>query len=108
MKTDRISASEANRRKAVALAEIRELEAAELRGKLIRVDMVRETWASIATMTRTAVEHLPDRIMARMGAYDLMETQQIYLLMREECRALLIELAEQGRNAVPGSDRNHH
>jgi len=59
-----ISKAEADRRKAVALAELRELELRQRRGELLEVAEVRRQWAAGLAFLRDRILSLPDRLGA--------------------------------------------
>jgi hypothetical protein len=64
-RTDRaakVSATEANRRKEVALAELRELELKHKRGELLQAAAVRSVWAEQLTRIRDRFLAMPDRL----------------------------------------------
>lgn len=86
-RTSRVSANEARRRKEVALAELRELELAQRKGKLIDADQVASHWAAAGGKIRDAVLRIPDKCAAAViAATDATEARGILLA---ECEAIL-------------------
>ena len=59
-----ISKAEADRRKAVALAELRELELRQRRGELLEAAEVQKQWAAGLAALRDRLLSLPDRLGA--------------------------------------------
>jgi len=87
----KISADEARRRKEVALAELRELEAAERKGLLLRRDDVERTWAETAAMLRDAVLRIPDMAAPQLvGVRDGAEARAV---LSDICDAVLRTLS---------------
>jgi hypothetical protein len=64
----KISQNEARRRKEVALATIREMEAAEKAGRLIPADQVEAAWAEIRNKIKGAVLRIPVNCAAKVAA----------------------------------------
>jgi len=64
----KVSANEARRRKELALAEIREMEAAEKAGRMIAVDQVNAAWADIRAKIKGAVLRIPVNCAAKVAA----------------------------------------
>jgi hypothetical protein len=60
----KVSKTEADRRKAVALAELRELEVRQRRGELLNAAEVQKQWASGLASLRDRLLSLPDRLGA--------------------------------------------
>jgi hypothetical protein len=60
----KISKGEADRRKAVALAELRELELRQKRGELLEAAEVQKQWAAGLAAIRDRLLALPDRLGA--------------------------------------------
>ena len=60
----KVTKTEADRRKAVALAELRELELRQRRGELLEVAEVRRQWAAGLASLRDRLLSLPDRLGA--------------------------------------------
>jgi len=59
-----ISKAEADRRKAIALAELRELELRQRRGELLEAADVQKQWAAGLAALRDRLLSLPDRLGA--------------------------------------------
>jgi hypothetical protein len=64
-KRAKISATEAERRRKVAMAEIREIERDQKRGALLPAAEVRKVWAERLAALKDRVLMLPDRLAAR-------------------------------------------
>jgi hypothetical protein len=64
MATPKVSKAEADRRKAVALAELRELEVRRRRGELLEAAEVQKQWAAGLAALRDRLLSLPDRLGA--------------------------------------------
>ncbi len=65
---DFVSFAEARRLKEAALAELRQLEVAERRGKLVNADIVRAEVFKLARVERDALQNLPARIAPLIAA----------------------------------------
>lgn len=63
----KVSATEARRRKEVALARLREMEVAQKAGLLLPASDVRATWAEQLGALKDRVLILPDRLAARLA-----------------------------------------
>lgn len=63
----KISTNEARRRKEVALAHLREMEAAQRAGMLLVASEVRKTWAEGFSALKDRILILPDRLAARLA-----------------------------------------
>jgi hypothetical protein len=84
------SAAEARRRKQVALARLREMEADEKAGKLVAAERVKDAWVKILSALKTAVLRMPDKLAPQLAAVsDAHETGAVLLA---ECEAVLQEL----------------
>lgn len=59
-----VSKAEADRRKAVALAELRELEVRQRRGELLEAAAVQREWSARLASLRDRLLALPDRVAA--------------------------------------------
>jgi hypothetical protein len=89
----KVSANEARRRKEVALARLREMEADEKAGKLIRAELVKDTWTKILAAVKAGVLRLPDKLAPQMAAVsDAPEARKI---LKGECEAILKGLHEE-------------
>jgi hypothetical protein len=83
----RVSQTEARRRKEVALAELRELELAQKKGKLIDADQVTAKWAAAGGKIRDAVLRIPDKCAPAVAVTsDAAEARGILLA---ECEGIL-------------------
>ncbi len=83
----KVSANEARRRKEVALARLREMEADEKAGKLIATDRVKDAWVKILSAVKTAVLRMPDKLAPQMATIsDACEARAALLA---ECEAVL-------------------
>ena len=89
---EKVSKQEADRRKAVALAEHRELQVRRLRGELLEREAVKRAWAEKLAVLRDRFLALPDRAAA-MGAHRDERTLR-ELLAREIEEALRAAVAE--------------
>lgn len=86
-KVARVSATEARRRKEVALARLREMEVAEKAGQLWPAEQVRSLWVQVAGKIRDAVLRIPDKCApAVTAAADAREGRAI---LAAECEAIL-------------------
>ena len=81
----KISATEARRRKELALAEIREMERDKLRGALLPAAEVRKVWADRLAALKDRVLMLPDRLAARLANRPEAEVRAILRDELEEC-----------------------
>jgi hypothetical protein len=89
----KVSQNEARRRKEVALARLREMEADEKAGKLISADQVKDTWAKILGAVKTAVLRMPDKLAPQLAAVSDVREARAALLV--ECEAVLKGLHDQ-------------
>jgi len=64
LRISKITKDEADRRKAVALAELRELEVRQKRGELLDAAEVQKQWAAGLAALRDRLLSLPDRLGA--------------------------------------------
>jgi phage terminase Nu1 subunit (DNA packaging protein) len=76
-----VSASEARRRKEVALAELREMERDKRRGDLIERAEVRQTWLKVAVQFRDALMRIPTKCAPSVAAAagDAREVERVLL-----------------------------
>jgi hypothetical protein len=88
----RVSESEARRRKEVALATIRELEAAERAGSVIPVDQVEAAWSDVRVRIKTAVLRLPEKCAPKLVG--LADAREARLILHAECEAILRNLSD--------------
>lgn len=80
------SMEQARRRKEIALADLREMEARKRRGELIEVESARKQWASGLAAIRDRILALPDRLGARLAQRDEMSVRTI---LRDELETTL-------------------
>lgn len=90
-KAAKISANEAQRRKEVALAEIREMERDLRRGTLVEVAEVEAAWTSMLAMIRDGLLGLPAKIAAKLAATN--NEREVARLLKAEIRAQLSKVA---------------
>ena len=80
----------ARRRKETALADLREIEAATLRGERLRREDVERAWVASCRQVRAGVLAATSRIRSRL----LHLTAHDAVVIDEELRAALVALAE--------------
>jgi len=85
----KITTNEARRRKEVALARLREMEAAQREGLLLVASEVRQTWAEGFSALKDRILILPDRLAARLANRP-----------EAEVRAILRDELEQALRAI--------
>ena len=73
----KISKAEADRRKAVALAELRELELRQRRGELLEATEVQKQWAAGLASLRDRLLSLPDRLGAVLAGRGEVEVRTV-------------------------------
>jgi len=81
----KVSTTEARRRKEVALARLREMEAAQRAGVLLFAADVRKVWAERLGALKDRVLILPDRLAARLANRPEAEVRAILRDELEEC-----------------------
>ena len=86
--------SEARARKETALAELREMQAAKLRGELIPADVVQTEWQHIAAIVRQRLLAIPAKCAGQAAHRPAAEVQGV---LKAEIRAALAELAQTPR-----------
>jgi hypothetical protein len=91
-KRHKISSAEARRRKEVALARIREMEADRLAGKLIDRSTVESTWFAKARQLRDGILMIPDRISGLL--LNQSEQPKIHAILTKELTKALSDLAD--------------
>jgi hypothetical protein len=91
----RISQNEARRRKEVALAKLRELEAREKEGKLISREHALQVWSEALGRIRDRCLAVPDRMAPQLVA--IIEVTEIRNKLRHEMEDLLTGLS---KNAI--------
>jgi len=79
-----ISKAEADRRKAVALAELRELELRQRRGELLEAAEVQKQWAAGLAALRDRLLSLPDRLGAVLAGRGEVEVRAMLRNALEE------------------------
>ncbi|MEJ5367763.1 MAG: hypothetical protein WHT08_05550 [Bryobacteraceae bacterium] len=72
-----VSKAEADRRKAVALAELRELEVRQRRGELLEASAVEQRWAAGLASLRDRLLALPDRVAATVAGRSEVEARRL-------------------------------
>jgi hypothetical protein len=88
----KVSATEARRRKELALARLRELELAQKAGMLLPASEVRDRWVTILTAIKTAVLRLPDKLAPQTVA--AADVREAHTILAAECEAILRELSD--------------
>jgi hypothetical protein len=63
----KVSQNEARRRKEVALARLREMEADERAAKLIRADLGADNWVKIVAAIKAVLLRMPDNHARQLG-----------------------------------------
>ena len=91
-KAAKVSQNEARRRKELALAEIREMEAAEKAGRLIAADQVEAAWADIRAKIKRAVLRIPVNCAAKVAAVS--DAREARGVLMAECEVILKELSD--------------
>ena len=81
----------AQRRKEIALADLREMEVKQKRGELIESDEVSLRWATICTTIRDGMLSLPSKLSDRLAA--MTNEREIHSLLRIEIRAELTRIS---------------
>jgi hypothetical protein len=81
----KISATEAERRRKVAMAQIREMERDQKRGALIPAAEVRKVWADRLGALKDRVLMLPDRLAARLANRPETEVRAVLRDELEDC-----------------------
>ncbi|HLJ13437.1 MAG TPA: hypothetical protein VKV15_03000 [Bryobacteraceae bacterium] len=84
-KQAKISATEAERRRKVAMAQIREMEADQRRGALLPASEIRKVWADRLGALKDRVLMLPDRLAARLANRTEIEVRAVLRDELEEC-----------------------
>ncbi len=93
----KISATEARRRKEVALARLRELELAERAKLLLPSNEVRSVWVVVAGKLRDAVLGIPDKLAPAVAA--AADAREVRNILMQECEAILRTLHDDLLNA---------
>jgi hypothetical protein len=79
----------------MALAEIREMEAAEKAGRMIAVAEVDAAWSDIRTKIKGAVLRIPVNCAAKVAA--ISDPREVRAVLAAECEAILKELSHEIR-----------
>jgi hypothetical protein len=88
----KVSATEARRRKEVALARLREMEVDERAGKLIRAEAVRDAWVKILGAVKAGILRPPDKLAPQVAAAS--DAREARAILRAECEAIVKGLHE--------------
>lgn len=88
---------EARTRREIAEANLAEMREAELEGKLIRVDVIRASWAKRVASTRDALLQIPSRVAPTVAAQS--DIDQVARILEDELRQALAELSRDGASA---------
>lgn len=88
----KVSATEANRRKSVAIAGRRELELAQLQGKLLSRDAVVKAWSESYRAVRDRMLSIPDRTAAELAVCQ--SEPEVRLVLRREIEDALTSLSQ--------------
>lgn len=83
--------AKARARKEIALAEIREMEAAKVRGELIELAIVREDWINAINIAKSRFLALPSRLGPEVA--NLTDIRAIEEIILSEVHEILEELA---------------
>jgi hypothetical protein len=86
----KVSANEARRRKEVALARLREMEADEKAGKLIPAASVTDAWVKILGAVKAGVLRLPDKLAPQLAA--TADALEVRAILSSECEIILKDL----------------
>ncbi len=81
----KVSATEAERRRKVAMAHIREMERDQKRDALLPATEVRKEWAERLSALKDRVLMLPDRLAARLANRAETEVRSVLRDELEEC-----------------------
>jgi hypothetical protein len=79
-------------RKERALASLRELQLAEIEGRLLRADQVEQFWSAAIVKIRAAVLAVPSKCALKFA-----DPRQTETIIRAECEAALRSLAKHDR-----------
>ena len=93
----KISATEAERRRKCAMADIREMERDQKRGALLPAADVRKVWAERLGALKDRVLMLPDRLAARLANRPEVEVRGVLRDELEECLRGIHADAQTGR-----------
>ena len=93
----KISATEAERRRKCAMADIREMERDQKRGALLPAADVRKVWAERLGALKDRVLMLPDRLGARLANRPEVEVRGVLRDELEECLRGIHADAQTGR-----------
>lgn len=87
------------RRRAVAEADLKELELAVERGKVVATRDVERSVAKVATSLKQAILALPSRLATRL--YGVRDKNAIRTILDAEARELCVKLAAIGQESAP-------
>jgi phage terminase Nu1 subunit (DNA packaging protein) len=93
--------SAAQRRKESALADVREMEAAKMRGALIDASDVKRVWAGHVMVVRNRLLALPGKLAPAVAANS--DAAQCQELIRVEIYEALTELSHSGADTAPAA-----
>jgi hypothetical protein len=82
----------AQRRKEIALADLREIEVKQKRGELIPAAEVEVEWATVCTTIRDGMLSLPSKLSDRLAP--ITNPQEIGAILRSEIRAELTRISK--------------
>lgn len=86
------SMSEAQTRKEIALANLRELEEAEKRGLMIEAEDVRKAWSGHIAAVKNTLLLMPPRVAPKLASAS--GVHEIQAVLDRELRALLVEFSD--------------
>lgn len=86
-KAAEISASEARRRKEVALARLREMEVAQRARLLLPAEEVRTAWVEVGGKIKDAVLRIPDKLAPAVAA--AADVREVRAILLAECESIL-------------------
>lgn len=87
--------AQANRRKEIALANLREIDEAERRAELVDVGKMEQAWSGVGQTIRDALLGLPDKMTPTLAA--LTDKKQIRSYLMESLRQALTALPDEIR-----------
>ncbi len=82
----------ARTRKEMAIAELRELDAARIKGEYLLATEVKETWAKAITSARSTILQWPARLAPRL--IGISDVRQAEAIINQQVRELLTELSQ--------------
>lgn len=81
------SASDIEYRKNFALARRREVELAQLEGRLVSTEEVKIAWAKVLSVVKTGVLRIPDRAAQQAAAST--DLREVRVILERECEVVL-------------------